>query len=218
MRFTRVALAAAVLSLVGSAVPASAELVYLTSGRTMSVKSHTADGDLIVLTLRGGGQARFDQALIDRIEPDEVPYPDPPAPKPEGLVPSDGQPLTDVPYAALIDSLSSAHGVDAGLVKALIKVESGYRVRARSSKGAMGLMQIMPETARQYSLKNPYDPKGNLEAGIAHLASLLSRFDVAVALAAYNAGEAAVQRFGGIPPYPETRTYVRRIMALVSRQ
>jgi soluble lytic murein transglycosylase-like protein len=81
----------------------------------------------------------------------------------------------------------------------------------------MGLMQLMPATARQYSVRNPYDPKANLEAGIRHLASLLGRFEVTVALAAYNAGEGAVKRFGGVPPYRETREYVQRILALVTR-
>jgi hypothetical protein len=213
----RLALIGAMLSLAGVAAPASAEIVFLTSGRTISVKSHLQDGDFIVLTLRTGGEARFDRSLVERIEPDEVPYPEPAADA-VGMIPVKGNPLGEVPYANLIESLSSAHGVDPGLVKALIKVESGYHVRARSRKGAMGLMQLMPGTARQYSVENPYDPKANLEAGITHLASLLSRFEVSVALAAYNAGEDAVRRFGGVPPYRETQDYVRRILALVSRK
>ena len=216
MNSARLALISAVVSVLASAIPASAELVYLTSGRTLSVRASRAEGQLIVLTLRGGGEARFDRSLIDRIEPDEVPYPEPPPAAGSSDV-GDFLPA-DVPFKDLIEGLSSAHGVDPGLVKALIKVESGYRVKARSRKGAMGLMQIMPVTARQYSVRNPYDPKANLEAGIAHLASLLQRFELSVALAAYNAGEAAVRRFGGIPPYQETRDYVRRILALVRRQ
>ncbi len=210
------ALAAALVA-VCSVRSASAELVFLTSGRTLSVKSHMEQGDTIHLNLRGGGQVACDRSLISRIEPDEVPFPEPPAVGAQSAA-ADGwnSSLGDVPYAELIDNLSTAHGVDPDLVKALIKVESGYKARARSRKGAMGLMQIMPATAKQYSVRNPYDPKSNLEAGIAHLASLLSRFEVSVALAAYNAGEAAVQRFGGVPPYRETRSYVRRIMSLVS--
>jgi soluble lytic murein transglycosylase-like protein len=79
----------------------------------------------------------------------------------------------------------------------------------------MGLMQLMPETARQYAVADPYDPASNIEAGIKHLKGLLQRFPtVALALAAYNAGEATVQRFGGIPPYRETRDYVTRILQL----
>ena len=78
----------------------------------------------------------------------------------------------------------------------------------------MGLMQLMPATARQYAVADPYDPASNIEAGIKHLKSLLQRLPVALALAAYNAGEAAVQRFHGIPPYPETQNYVSRILQL----
>jgi soluble lytic murein transglycosylase-like protein len=79
----------------------------------------------------------------------------------------------------------------------------------------MGLMQLMPLTARQYAVANPYDPAANIEAGIKHLKALLQRFPRPLALAAYNAGEAAVLRFGGIPPYAETRNYVSRILKLV---
>lgn len=217
MHWTRFALIGAVISPLCPALPASAEIVYLTSGRTLSVKSHLEQGTTIVLKLRSGGEAIFDRALVDRIEPDEVPYPEP-APVAQSGGEVQAQPVGDVPYAELIDNLSSAHGVDPGLVKALIKVESAYRPTARSRKGAMGLMQIMPGTARQYSVRNPYDPRANLEAGIAHLASLLTRFEVSVALAAYNAGEAAVRRFGGVPPYRETQNYVRQILSLVSRK
>ena len=79
----------------------------------------------------------------------------------------------------------------------------------------MGLMQLMPDTARRYAVRQPYDPAANIEAGTRHLRSLLDRFPLALALAAYNAGEAAVERFQGIPPYPETRDYVARILQLV---
>ena len=81
----------------------------------------------------------------------------------------------------------------------------------------MGLMQLMPATARHYAVANPYDPESNIEGGIKHLKSLLERFTPALALAAYNAGEAAVQRFHGIPPYPETQNYVSRILQLAAR-
>ena len=206
-------LLAAVLAL-GAVPPASAELVFLTSGRTMSVKGHRIDGGNIILVLRGGGEVTCDRSLVERIEPDEVPHP-------EDQVAADPKPLPSstldtVPYGQLIESLATVHGVDPYLVKALVKVESNYRPRARSPKGAMGLMQIMPATARQYSVSNPFDPKSNIEAGIKHLKSLLSRFEVSVALAAYNAGEGAVRKFGGIPPYRETRTYVRKVLSLIS--
>jgi soluble lytic murein transglycosylase-like protein len=99
-------------------------------------------------------------------------------------------------------------------VRALIQVESGYKPRARSRKGAMGLMQLMPSTARAYNVRNPFEPKANIEAGIKHLKSLIDRWGVNVALAAYNAGEGAVAKFNGIPPYRETRNYVTRILEL----
>ncbi len=102
-------------------------------------------------------------------------------------------------------------------MRAVVQVESGFNQWAKSPKGAMGLMQLMPATARQYAVQDPYDPASNIEAGIKHLKSLLQRLPVALALAAYNAGEDAVQRFHGIPPYRETQDYVSRILRLASR-
>jgi soluble lytic murein transglycosylase-like protein len=110
--------------------------------------------------------------------------------------------------------MSEAHGVDPNLVRALIQVESNYRPKAKSARGAMGLMQLMPSTAREYNVRNPYDPKSNVAAGVKHLKSLIDRWGVELALAAYNAGEGAVKKFNGIPPYRETRTYVSRILSL----
>ena len=114
--------------------------------------------------------------------------------------------------------MSEAHGVDPLLVRALIQVESKYNPRARSSKGAMGLMQLMPQTVREYNLRNPDDPKSNIEAGIKRLKSLIDKWGVELALAAYNAGEGAVARFNGVPPYRETRSYVSRILAIAGLQ
>jgi soluble lytic murein transglycosylase-like protein len=123
--------------------------------------------------------------------------------------------LGSTPYDEFIAAVSQAHGVDPMLVKALIQVESNYKPRARSPKGAMGLMQLMPSTAREYKVRNPFDPKTNIEAGIKHLKGLIDRFKgVELALAAYNAGEGAVRKFNGIPPYRETRNYVSKILSL----
>ena len=112
--------------------------------------------------------------------------------------------------------MPQTHGVDPLLVRALIQVESGDRPTARSHKGAMGLMQLMPSTARLYKVRNPYDPKANIAAGVKHLKSLLDRLDGAVdlALAAYNAGEGAVKKFNGIPPYRRPATTCSRILSL----
>lgn len=180
----------------------------------MSIKGHSMDGDSLVLTLRNGGQMIVEPGMIARFEPDEVPYPEP-----EAAVPAAARqtPALAVPYGEFIDKYAKEQGVDARLVRAMIQVESAYKQGARSRKGAMGLMQLMPETARQYAVRDPYDPESNIEAGIKHLKSLLTRLPVDLALAAYNAGEAAVEKFRGIPPYPETRSYVSRILSIAGR-
>ena len=194
------------------AEPAHAELVFFGSGRSLSVKAHRVDGPSLVLELRGGGEIVCDPSVIVRITPDEVPYPDPEiAPAPAAIRHERGE------YGALIDRVATAQGVDPRLVRAVVQVESGYQPQARSPRGAMGLMQLMPEIARQYAVSNPYDPAANVEAGVRHLKSLLQRYPLKLALAAYNAGGAAVDRFGGVPPYDETRLYVARILQLVGR-
>ena len=197
------------------AAPASAELVYFNTGRTMSVKSHRVDGDSLVLQLRSGGEMVCESALVARFAPDEVPYPEPVVEAPPA--PVQAAAIVAGPYSDIIDRVSAEQDVSPKLVRAVIQVESAYNVRARSPKGAMGLMQLMPATARQYAVADPYDAASNIEGGIKHLKSLLQRLPVALALAAYNAGEGAVQRFNGIPPYPETRNYVSRILALANR-
>jgi hypothetical protein len=197
---------------------ARAEIVFFNTGRTLSIKEHHADPvdeDKLVLTMRGGGEIICDPSVIDRILPDEVPYPEPETEKPVLLV--EQTRLPGVKYGEIIEKISAEQGVSAKLVRAVIQVESAYHERARSPKGAMGLMQLMPATARQYAVQDPYDPASNIEAGIKHLKSLLQRLPVALALAAYNAGEDAVQRFHGIPPYRETQDYVSRILRLASR-
>ncbi len=113
----------------------------------------------------------------------------------------------------IIEEAAARHHVDANLVRAVIKVESNFNPAAVSRKGAMGLMQLMPATARKFNVSNPFDPRQNVEAGVRHLKRLLDNFggNVGLTLAAYNAGEAAVNRNNGVPPYPETRRYVRQI-------
>jgi len=200
-----------------SAGNARAELAYFQSGRTMSIKEHHLDGASLVLTLRNGGQIVCEPSMIARFAPDEVPYPEP-EPMKAAVAPAITAHDGDVtPYAEIIDKVAAEQGVPAKLVRAVIRVESGYQQRARSPKGAMGLMQLMPETARRYGVANPYDPGANIEAGIKHLKSLMERLPLALALAAYNAGEAAVERFHGVPPYPETQAYVGRILKLIGQ-
>jgi soluble lytic murein transglycosylase-like protein len=200
------------------ALPARAEIVFFSTGRTLSIKEHKldpTDDEKLILTLRGGGEIVLEPSIIDRIVPDEVPYPEPEAEGPAAVVAA--APSAPVRYGEIIDKVSAEQNVPANLVRALIQVESAYHERAVSPKGAMGLMQLMPATAKQYAVADPYDPAANIEGGVKYLKSLLQRLPVALALAAYNAGEAAVQRFNGIPPYRETQDYVARILRIASR-
>ena len=221
----RVALATGALLLVGASF-ASAEIVFLTSGRTLSVKGHRESGDSITLTLRTGGEVTCDKTLVDKIVPDEVPHPDPIVSVAEQVKTQmrsgdRGAGIRVTPYTDLIVNTAQAYGVDPILVEALVQVESNYEPRARSSKGAMGLMQLMPSVVKEYRVRNAYDPKANVEAGVQKLKSLLEKYGaegVNLALAAYNAGEGAVAKFNGVPPYRETQSYVTRILALAGLQ
>jgi soluble lytic murein transglycosylase-like protein len=118
-------------------------------------------------------------------------------------------------YDGLIRSASSRYHVDADLIRAIIKVESDFDSSARSHKGATGLMQLMPETARLHNVENLYDPSANIDGGVRHLKLLLGKYqgDLELSLAAYNAGIKAVEKHGGIPPFAETRDYVRRVLS-----
>ncbi|HKT81874.1 MAG TPA: lytic transglycosylase domain-containing protein [Vicinamibacterales bacterium] len=205
-----------------AASPAAAEIVFFATGRTMNVKGHLLREDgRIVLQLRDGGEIVTPAAVITAFAPDEVAYPEPKAAIVTPVPGDEESPLQLRPeqlrYSQIIDRVAAEQGVDVRLVHAVIEVESNYQERARSPKGAKGLMQLMPQTARQYSVKDPYDPVANIEAGIKHLKSLLVRYtqNIPLALAAYNAGEAAVERFKGVPPYPETRNYVARILKIL---
>jgi soluble lytic murein transglycosylase-like protein len=215
-----------IVGLLMALVPAaaSADLVTLKGGRVMSVDSVKFEGDTATLTLRGGGEIGMPRAFVESIAADEVPYV-PPAPPDSGIralvaVAAETQVRSTDALMGLIDRLAAQHGVNPKLVHALVKVESNYDSRAISAKGAMGLMQLMPATARQYAVDNPFDPAQNLAAGLQHLRGLLDRFGKgreSLALAAYNAGEGAVSRYGGIPPFRETQNYVRRILSLTGR-
>ncbi len=119
-------------------------------------------------------------------------------------------------FDPLIRNTASRFGVDAALVKAVVHVESGFNPHAVSSKGASGLMQLMPQTADRYGVHRIFDPHQNISGGVRYLRDLLSEFsgNTQLALAGYNAGENAVIRHNGIPPYPETQGYVARVMSL----
>jgi hypothetical protein len=209
----RIAVIVLALIFMAAARQASAELLFFAGDRTMSVKSHRFEGDQIIVSLRGGGEMTFDRTAILRIGPDEVPYDQPVA---QAILPGQGAPrlVENTVYEPLIQQAAARHGVPANLVKAVIQTESAYQSRARSPKGAMGLMQLMPKTAIQFQARNAYDPRANIDAGVTYLRTLLDQFELPLAIAAYNAGEEAVRRFGGIPPFPETQDYVKKVLSL----
>jgi soluble lytic murein transglycosylase-like protein len=122
-------------------------------------------------------------------------------------------------YDEIIKKVAMAHRVDVALIKAVVHAESGFNPRALSKKGASGLMQLMPETARRYGVLDPFDPAQNLSGGVLYLKDLLRIFNDnhRLAIAAYNAGENAVKRYKGVPPYEETRAYVRKVLRFRSR-
>ena len=133
----------------------------------------------------------------------------------EGNATLSGSGLAASSYEGLIRSASNRHNVDVALIRAIIKVESDFDSSARSHKGATGLMQLMPETARLHNVADLYDPSDNIEGGVRHLKLLLGKYqgDLELSLAAYNAGIKAVEKHGGIPPFAETRDYVKRVLS-----
>jgi hypothetical protein len=207
--------------------PAGAELVILTDGGYLKVVAYEAEGDVARLTFDHGGRMTMPILRVERVIEDEVtPEPDPPpaplvaeaapaAPAPIPLRFAEDQPVPEGPYGELIYETAKRHQVNPQVVAALIWQESAGKRRALSHKGARGLMQLMPATAQRFGVRKEhlFDPKQNLEAGVRYLSWLLEQFpnDLARVLAAYNAGENAVLRYGGIPPYRETQNYVRRI-------
>jgi len=118
-------------------------------------------------------------------------------------------------YDHIIASVAQEHRIPVSLVHSIIKAESGYDPWAISPKGAMGLMQLMPETAIQYKVQNVFDPKQNIEGGVKYLVDLIKLYegDTKYVLAAYNAGQEAIKKYGGVPPYPETKNYIKKVMA-----
>ncbi len=115
----------------------------------------------------------------------------------------------------LVKNISAKYGIDEKLVNAVIKQESGFNIKAKSKAGAMGLMQLMPATARSLGVKDPFNPVQNIEGGVKYLSNMMNRYNgnIILALAAYNAGPGAVDKYSGVPPYKETQNYVKSILA-----
>jgi soluble lytic murein transglycosylase-like protein len=178
---------------------ASAEIALLSSGTTLKLEGHRFEEAMLVLVLRGGGEIGVPASAVRGFVPDEVV---------EEVAGEEGD-LRSLAIAA-----AERHGLDPELVLAVVGVESAFRPEAVSPKGAQGLMQLMPGTAASLGVEDAFDPEQNLDGGVRHLGTLLSLYggDLKRALAAYNAGEGAVARHGGVPPFRETREYVKRVL------
>ena len=199
-----------------------AELIVFEDGRTVKAESYQIYDDEVEIRLPGGGSYRVDLARIDRIVDDEIVIAEvrvddqtlPPLPSYDLSYAPARKPLFGTAYDALIEREAKRSNLDASFVSALIRAESNYEPRAVSRKGARGLMQLMPATARRLSVYKPFDPASNVRGGVQYLRELVDRFGPRpdLVLAAYNAGEGAVETYGGVPPYRETIAYVNRIL------
>ncbi len=219
----RPTLAVLLLGLVLPGLPAKAELIVFEDGRVVKAAGYRLLSEELEIALPGGGSYRVELSRVDRIVDDEVVI-DTVVVEPD-LFDSDSvfdlsyreerKPLFSTAYDAIIEREAKASNIDASLVSALIRAESNYEPRAVSRKGARGLMQLMPATAKRLSVRKPFDPASNVQGGVKYLRQLVDRFGhrPELVLAAYNAGEGAVETYGGVPPYRETVDYVNRILS-----
>ncbi len=198
----------------------SAELVIMVDGAVLKAASVEVRDSRVAVELPGGGRLQLSLLAIERIVDDEVvpeselnPLLESSPPLPLRFMA--GQQVGEVPFASTIQRAAERHGVHPELVAAVIAVESRFQPRAVSPKGARGLMQLMPATAKRFGvqLRELFDPERNVDAGVRYLRFLLDRYeeDLTKVLAGYNAGEGAVDRYGGVPPYRETQNYVVKV-------
>jgi len=185
------------------------EYAVLTTGFRIRAERHTTEGDTTTLYDRDGGYMAIPTAQIATFEQEDW-TPPPPAPV---LAPQ----AEPVPVEALVRQAAERHGLAPELVHSVIAAESGYRPDAVSPKGAMGLMQLMPGTARELNVQDAFDPAQNIEGGATYLRRMLERYagfrnQLPRALAAYNAGPGKVDLYGGLPPYRETVDFVSRVL------
>jgi len=201
VRLKHIALLAPLLLLAVSNL--RAEYIALRTGLRLHVTGYQLVGDKYRLQMAGGWVEVAAQDVV-AIEPEEVftPIPAPPAAQAD-------QP----PYRELVSAAASRYGVDAELITSVIAVESNFDPKAVSHKNAHGLMQLLPETAARLGVKDVFDPKENIDAGTRYLRDLLQKYnnDLALTLAAYNAGPDRVHQYGRVPPFAETISYVRRV-------
>ena len=214
-------IALACLGVVALSAPLKAEIALFTDGRSLKVSGWGVEGSSMRLELAGGASLRLPLERIERIVDDEIV----PIPEAEVIMAEvdleerswrydESRSLTfSSNYDAIIHAAGRKHDVDASLIAAVIKAESDFRPTIVSHKGAQGLMQLMPATAKRFGVGNAFDPVANIHGGARYLRWLLQKFDgnVELALAAYNAGEGNVMKYKGVPPFREPLAYVRKI-------
>ena len=208
------------LTVAGVVVPATAmEHVLLRNGFAVDCSRRVVVGDKVRLYAVGGGAESYFEVAAAAVVSVEV-LPDPPVAAAAGAPVSTGVTPTAVEMRAMLERAGSAHHVDADLLASVVRAESGGRVRAVSRTGAQGLMQLMPGTAREQGVADAFQPEQNINGGTAYLDWLLARYhdDMVKAVAAYNAGPGAVDRYHGVPPYRETRAYVARVIREFNRR
>jgi hypothetical protein len=209
-----------------AASSASASIALFSDGRNMKIEAYAVEEDTIHLTIAGGGKLSLPLTRIERIVDDEVVAPEvieevkKLVEEEGGVFPrrswrfaEDSKPLFKSKYNDLIVEAARHFDIDAALVSAVIKAESDFNPRIVSDKGARGLMQLMPATAKRFGVTNSFDPAENIYAGTRYLRWLLKTFDgnADLAVAAYNAGEGNVWKYNGVPPFRETVNYISRI-------
>jgi len=198
VRVTRVILF--LLALAAFAAGARADYFVLRSGARLNVTAYQLVGERYRIQMNGGS-AEIATADVVAIEPEEI------------FIPAPRMPLTQAPYGDMIQSAAKKYSVDADLIFSVIAAESNFNPRAISRRGARGLMQLLPATGTRFGVKDIFDPAQNIDAGTQYLRDLMARYrgDLVLTLAAYNAGPGAVQRYGRVPPYNETISYVQAI-------
>lgn len=205
----RRSIALAALVLAASEGASLAEIAVMPNGKILYIEGFERDDDQVTLRLEGGGEVTVPAELVVNIVPNEIVE--------KGEDPEEVRLLPQL--GPVIQPAATKYALDPNLVAAVIWAESSGDPDAVSSKGARGLMQLMPETARELGVREVLDPHENVEGGTRYLRQLLDAHegDLSLALAAYNAGPEAVRRYGGIPPYQETRGYVDKVLEVYAR-